>query len=192
MTERWQASFITAADHTGEPDAPAPYLRKEITVDDGLVRATLHVTALGLVEAHLNGAGRRRRGAGTGLDVLPAPAGGEHPRRHRPRRRRAPTPSARSSARAGPSAGSAGQDRRQIWADRPAAFLQLELDYGDRTEVIGTDTTWRAGTGAVLANSLYDGEDLRRPPRAGRLEPTPASTTAAGARSRSSTGTSAP
>ena len=56
MAQDWQASFIAAADQCGEPGTPAPYLRREINVDPGLVRATLHVTALGLVEAHLNGA----------------------------------------------------------------------------------------------------------------------------------------
>ena len=157
MTQRWQASFITAADHTGEPDAPAPYLRQEFTVEDGLVRATLHVTALGLVEAHLNG-------AVVGDEVL---APGWTSYRHR---LVVSTHDVTDLVVAGANVlgaivgegwavGRLGwQDHRQIWAERPAAFLQLELDYGDRTDVIGSDTTWRATTGAVRANSLYDGE----------------------------------
>ena len=165
MTERWQASFITAGDHNGEPGEPAPYLRKEITVDDGLVRATLHVTALGLIEPHLNG-------AVVGDEVL-APGWTSYRHRlvvsiHDVTQHVVPGANALGAILGeGWAVGRLGwQDRRQIWADRPAAFLQLELDYGDRTEVIGTDTTWRATTGAVLANSLYDGETFDA-----RLEP---------------------
>src|SRR5690606_37699868 len=31
---------------------------------------------------------------------------------------------------------------------------------GNRTDIVATDSTWRAGTGAVRANSLYDGSTL--------------------------------
>lgn len=154
----WQASFITAADHTAEVGAPAPYLRREFTVGDGLVRATLHLTALGLIEAHLNG-------AVVGDEVL-APGWTSY-------RHRLAISSHDVTARvtAGPNAlgavvgegwavGRLGwEGRRQLWADRPAAFLQLELDYGDHVDVIASDGTWRAGTGAVRANGIYDGEN---------------------------------
>lgn len=56
MSPSWTARFIAAlARPTGQGPAPAPYLRREFTVGPGLRSATLHVTALGLVEAHLNG-----------------------------------------------------------------------------------------------------------------------------------------
>lgn len=163
--QTWQARFITAGDHDGSPGSPAPYLRTEFTVADGLAAATLHLTALGLIEAHLNG-------AVIGDEVL---VPGWTSYRHR---LLVSTHDVTELVTAGANAlgaivgegwavGRLGWDgRRQFWADRPAAFMQLELDYGDRTDIVATDTTWRAGTGGVRANSLYDGEtyDARAEP----------------------------
>jgi alpha-L-rhamnosidase len=162
----WQASFVTAGAHTGEIGAPAPYLRHEFTVGEGLVRATLHVTALGLVEAHLNGAvvgdevlapgwtSYRHRLAVSTHDVTELLVVGAN--------------AVGAVAGEGWAVGRLGWgERRGIWTDRPAAFLQLELEYGDRVEVVATDQTWRAGTGGVLANGIYDGETFDA-----RLEPT--------------------
>jgi alpha-L-rhamnosidase len=166
MTQPWQASFITSAAHTGEAGAPAPYLRREFTVDEGLVRATLRVTALGLIEAHLNGdvvgdevlapgwTSYRHRLAVSSHDVTDRVEGGAN--------------ALGAIVGEGWAVGRLTweTDRRQLWADRPAAFLQLELDYGDRTEVVVSDGSWRAATGAVLANGIYDGETYDA-----RLEP---------------------
>jgi alpha-L-rhamnosidase len=59
------------------------------------------------------------------------------------------------------------EDKRHHYADRPAAWLQLELAHDDGTvDVIATDTSFRAGRGGVRANSLYDGETFDA-----RLEP---------------------
>ena len=50
------AVFIGACDHpTNEEGDPAAYFRTEFDVDTGLVSATLHLTALGIVEPYLNG-----------------------------------------------------------------------------------------------------------------------------------------
>jgi alpha-L-rhamnosidase len=161
----WQARFITGRGATGEAGSPAPYLRTTFTVEDRPVRATLHVTALGLVEAHLNG-------AVVGDEVL---APGWTSYRHRLAVRShdvtdlvAPGVNALGAVVGqGWAVGRLGwADRRQIWADRPAAFLQLELDFGDRTEVIATGEGWRASTGGTLADGIYDGESFDA-----RLEP---------------------
>jgi alpha-L-rhamnosidase len=165
MTQAWQASFITSADHSGRVGAPAPYLRREFMVDDGLVRAILHVTALGLVEAYLNG-------EVVGDEVL-APGWTSYRHRLAVPRHDVTDRLVRGANALGAIVGEGWavgrltwEDRRQIWADRPAAFLQLELDYGDRTDVVVTDGSWRAATGAVLANGIYDGETYDA-----RLEP---------------------
>lgn len=56
VSRSWNASFAASpARVTGQRPTPAPYLRREFTVGSGLRSATLHVTALGLVEAYLNG-----------------------------------------------------------------------------------------------------------------------------------------
>lgn len=48
---------------------------------------------------------------------------------------------------------------RDVYGDGLGALAQLEVRLADGTRtVVGTDETWRAGTGAVLAADLYDGE----------------------------------
>ena len=53
----WTARFITPDwDEDPERPQPAPLLRREFTVRPGVRAARLYVTALGLYEAHINGA----------------------------------------------------------------------------------------------------------------------------------------
>ncbi|WP_018503466.1 glycoside hydrolase family 78 protein [Parafrankia discariae] len=138
----------------------------------GLRSATLHVTAVGLIEAHLNG-------APVGDEVL-APGWTSY-------RHRLVVSSHEVTGLVVEGVNALGavlgegwavgrltweEGKRAVWADRPAGFLQLDLDYGDRVEVIVSGADWRAGTGATLADSIYDGEthDARREP-AGWAEP---------------------
>lgn len=75
----WQAPFIASpAFVVGGTDNPAAYLRREIDVRD-VRSATLHVTALGLVEPWINGAqvGDEQLAPGwTSYDHRPRPGGG--------------------------------------------------------------------------------------------------------------------
>lgn len=153
----WQGHMIGAeTSHFDGPKA-APYFRRDVEVGRGLRRATLHVTALGIIEARLNGrpvgdevlcpgwTSYRHRllvsshdvtGLMTqGLNALGAIVG--------------------EGWAVGRAAGWA--EKRGIWSDRPAAYMQLLLDYGDRVDVIATDDTWRTATGAVLEDGIYDG-----------------------------------
>ncbi|WP_210481109.1 glycoside hydrolase family 78 protein [Naasia sp. SYSU D00948] len=163
MPSSWQATFISAT--TPNPGHPAPYFRREFAVSEGLLRATLSVTALGLVEPYLNG-------VRVGDEVLsPGWTSYKH-------RLNVSSYDVTDIVRAGANAvgaivgegwavGRLGwEGRRNLYTDRPALFLQLELHYPERTEVIGTDNSFRVGTGAVLANSIYDGETYDA-----RLEP---------------------
>ena len=55
--------------------------------------------------------------------------------------------------------------RNGIYGDTLGGFAQLEVMYADgHTEVLGTDSSWTAGPSAVTANDLYDGQtiDARR------------------------------
>ena len=166
MSPTWKARFITPASGSpAEAGAPASYFRREFTVDGTPRRATLHVTAIGLVEPHLNG-------DRVGDEVL-APGWTSY-------RHRLAVSSYDVTDRIVPGANAVGaivgegwalgrlgwEGKRHHYADRPALFLQLELEYEGRTEVIGTDGSFTTGTGAVLANSLYDGEE-----HDARLEP---------------------
>lgn len=166
MTTAWTAAFITPTSTTGAADEPASYLRREFHVSEQPVRATLHVTALGLVEPHLNG-------AVVGDEVLTP---GWTSYRHR---LVVSSHSITDQIRAGANAvgailaegwalGRLGwEDRRNHYAERPALWLQLELEYADGTvEVIRTDTEFTSSTGGVRENSIYDGETFDA-----RLEP---------------------
>ncbi|WP_240605871.1 glycoside hydrolase family 78 protein [Planctomonas deserti] len=165
MTSTWQASFISAAGPAAAGDS-AVYFRREFDVEKGVRRATLSISGLGVVEGYLNG----RR---VGEEVL---APGWTSYRHRLNiSTHDISDLVRSGANAvgaivgeGWASGRLGwEDRRNHYTDRPALFLQLELEYDDRVEVIGTDERFVVGSGAVRANSIYDGEDYDA-----RLEPT--------------------
>ncbi len=152
----WQAQFV-GGDRPSEPGDPALYLRREFEVGDGLVRATLRATALGLVEPRLNG-------AKVGDEEL---APGWTSYKHR---LHVSSYDVTALLHAGTNALGAivgegwavgpltWHQVRHQYADRPAVLLQLELDYPDCTEIVGTDATWRLGSGAVRENGLYAGE----------------------------------
>jgi alpha-L-rhamnosidase len=159
MTQSWSAAFITASTSTGDEDDPATYVRREFEVTDTPIRATLHVTAIGLIEPHLNGevvgdevlapgwtSYRNRLVVSShdvtdhlrlGLNTLGAIVG------------------------QGWALGRLGwEGKRNHYADRTAAFLELELEYADRSELVLSGEGFRASTGGVRANSIYDGEDF--------------------------------
>ncbi|KAB2341605.1 glycoside hydrolase family 78 protein [Actinomadura rudentiformis] len=158
MSHAWQADFITPSFRTGsEPGDPAPYFRGEFTTYDVPNRATLYVTALGIVEPYLNG-------CRVGDEVL-APGWTSYQHRLRVSRYDVtdlvrPGPNALGAiVGEGWAVGRLGfEGKRNHYVERPALFLQLELEYDDRTEIAGTDRSFTAGTGAILANSLYDGQ----------------------------------
>ena len=171
--KKWDASFVTSSSApAGELAAPAPYLRKEFTAGAGVLRATLYVTALGLIEAYFNG---QRIG-----DEVLAPGWTAYDHRLV-----VSSYDVTELVREGRNALGAilGQGwavgrltweegPKNLWSDRPLGFVQLEVEYADHTDVVATDAGWRAGTGAVQADSIYDGEtyDARREP-AGWAEP---------------------
>ena len=169
----WQARFISHTAPCSEQD-PAPYFRKMFTVQPGLKGATLYVTGLGIVEPYLNGSrlgdemlipgwtAYRERLMVTEIDLT----GLIHEGRNA----------------IGAIVGEGWAVGALMWskanhhyADRPALFMQLELEYADRTDYVLTepssaptkDTDWQVGFGAVRANGLYDGETYDA-----RLEPT--------------------
>ncbi|WP_309060664.1 glycoside hydrolase family 78 protein [Streptomyces sp.] len=164
MPHPWQASFISAAAPSAEGD-PAPYFRREFEVAEGLRRAVLRVTALGIVEPYVNGV---RVG-----DEMLAPGWTSYHHRlmvsdHDVTGLLAPGANAFGAiVGEGWAVGSlTWENRRHNYADRPALCAQLELHFDDRVEVVGTDESFRVGTGAVRANGIYAGETYDA-----RLEP---------------------
>jgi alpha-L-rhamnosidase len=140
-----------------EPGGPAPYFRREFTTDRLPERARVRVSALGIVEPYLNG-------TRIGDEVL---APGWTSYRHR---LQVSTYDVTYLVRSGGNAlgaivgegwasGRIGYEgRNRLYTDKPALFMELELTYGEQTVVVRTDEGWGTRTGAVLANSLYDGE----------------------------------
>lgn len=160
------ASFITAPFRVGNQDGdPAPYFRREFTVKPGLQRATLHVTAIGVVDPHLNG-------ARVGAEVL-APGWTSYCHRLNVSTHDVTASITEGSNTVGAIVGEGWalgtlgfHGKRNHYSDKPGLLMQLDLDYGDHTDTITTDEQFTVGTGGVRGNSLYDGEHFDA-----RLEP---------------------
>ena len=152
------AVFISPSSAAGAAGEPASYLRHEFEVDRLPVRASLQVTAVGLIEPHLNG-------SVVGEEVL---APGWTSYRHR---LMVSSHDVTGDIVTGTNAWGAvlgegwalgrlgWEGVRNHYSDRPAAWMRLELEFADGSiDVVSTDTGFRAGTGGVRSNSIYDGE----------------------------------
>ncbi len=157
MTIDQRSRFVSPSTSTGAQGEPAAYLRRSFDVAELPDRATLRITALGVVEAHLNG-------AVIGDEVL---APGWTSYRHRlvvgeydvTGDLRLGENVLGAIVGEGWALGRLGlENKRNHYAQRPALYAELVLAYGDRTEVIASDEAFRAGTGGVRDNGIYDGE----------------------------------
>ncbi len=164
MPITWQADLIAA-----DQQPQAPLLRTAFALlagHGGLRSATLHVTALGVVEPVLDG-------SPVGEDLL-TPGWSSYEWRLRYRSHDV------TAALAGEGEDGGGQhvlglalgngwaNGRLGWGDgghyysrEPAALAQLELTYADgHQQVVVTDGSWQAHSSAVLADDLYDGQTI--------------------------------
>ncbi|NQX03200.1 family 78 glycoside hydrolase catalytic domain [Rathayibacter sp. VKM Ac-2856] len=157
MTTHSEPAAFVGADRPSEEGDPAVYFRRGFTVGDGLRRAELIVTALGVVEAYING-------TRLGTEVL---APGWTSYRHRVVARRHDVTELLVTGEnilgavvgEGWAVGAlTWENNRHNYADRPALYARLELVYDDRTETVGTDGEVRVGTGAVRSSGIYAGE----------------------------------
>lgn len=154
----WQARMITAVeDFNG-----APLLRREFVLEEGhgaVARATLTLTALGVVEAWLNG-------RPVSEDLL-TPGWSSYEWRLRYATYDV-TQLVDDTSVLGLALGNGWFRGRLTWmggsgfyGDKLGAFAQLEVTFEDgTTQVVVTDDTWSSGPSAVLANDLYDGETI--------------------------------
>ncbi len=156
----WRAQFISPAwDEELTKSNPAPYLRRSFDVRLGVQSARLYITALGLYEAQING-------TLVGDHVL-APGWTVYDRRLR-----CQTFDVSGMLQPGSNAIGAilgdgwfrgrigfGGGRRNIYGERLALLAQLEIYYADGSvDVIASDDDWRAASGPIVMNSIYDGE----------------------------------
>jgi alpha-L-rhamnosidase len=147
---------------------PAPYLRRGFTVDGPVAAARLHITALGLYEARLNG---RRVG-----DAVLAPGWTDYAQRI-PYQSYDVTGLLRPGVNVlaaliadGWYSGFVGFDAKRAgthYGRAPELLAQLRIELADgRTQTIVTDGQWHAGFGAIRHADLIMGEqhDLTREP----------------------------
>ncbi|HEY4418716.1 MAG TPA: family 78 glycoside hydrolase catalytic domain [Pseudonocardia sp.] len=161
----WSARFVSPRT-VGGIGQPAPIVRGAVELHGAVVRARLHVTALGLHITSINGE------RVTDEELAPGWTSYAHRLRFR-------THDVTALLREGPNTievllgngwyrGRLGWDgQRALYGERLAALAQLEVTHADGTvRTFGTDATWSARASGVLADDLYDGQttDLRWDP----------------------------
>src|SRR4051794_31417104 len=162
MPVHWNAAMISPVEDLDG----APLLRKEVVLDQGhgdVTDARLHVSALGVFEATLNG-------TPVGPDVL-SPGWSSYEWRIRYRTYDV-TALLRPRSVLGVSLGNGWYRGRLGWTgsgavcgDRLGVIAQLEITYADgHRQVVVSDDSWTAGPSPVVANDMYDGQitDARR------------------------------
>ncbi|KAI1078745.1 glycoside hydrolase family 78 protein [Whalleya microplaca] len=159
--EDWSGALMIGADKEPEEDKPhQPVLfRKDFHVHGGTQKARLYITAYGLYEAFING---ERVG-----DAVLSP--GWQSYKHR---LVYDTYDVTSLLRDGDNAigiqvgegwyaGRLGYHggQRNLWGDTLGTIALLAFTGPNGTqEIVRTDTTWNASTGALVTSELYDGE----------------------------------
>ncbi|MFB7338357.1 family 78 glycoside hydrolase catalytic domain [Streptomyces adustus] len=159
----WPAARVVASYGAGPWGSgvrvvgPAPLLRRRFTVGGQVASARLLTTALGLHETRLNG-------AKVGQDVL-APGWTDYTRRLQYK-----VFDVTSGIRQGTNvlgawlgngwySGSLGFAGSRHYGNRPWYAAQLHITFTDgSTQLVTTDGSWRASTGAITADDLYNGE----------------------------------
>lgn len=162
----WTAGLVSPAwEEATDRQVPPPLLRGAFRLRGPVASARLYATAHGLYEAEING---ERVG-----DQVLAPGW-----THYTERLRYQTYDITGLLHQGDNAvgvlladgwfrGRLGFNggRRNIWGDRLAALVQIEVRYADgTTETFGSGEDWKAAHGPVLASGIYEGEeyDARR------------------------------
>lgn len=164
----WSARFIspTWQEDTTQSN-PSPYLRREFDLRGEVKSARLYITALGVYEAQLNG-----KVIG---DHILAPGWTVYDQRLRYQTFDVTSMLNKGRNAIGAILGDGWFRGRigfnggwsNIYGEQLGLLAQLEIQYADGTsELIATDYHWRAATGAILMNSIYDGETYDA-----RLEP---------------------
>ncbi|MDR3689596.1 MAG: family 78 glycoside hydrolase catalytic domain [Fimbriimonas sp.] len=173
--DTWQSAKVlgeVGMQPWGKPGAPkengpAPYLRKGFTVGSSVVKARVYASALGLYKLYIDGkpvsqdifrpgwTDYRKRVQYQTYDVTPLLKPGKH--------------AIGMVLGNGWYCGRVGWTLGQNYGPQAMGLVQLEIqERNGRLQRIASDATWRAGTGAILADDLLDGEtfDSRQEPYA--------------------------
>ncbi len=156
----WKASWIEPGlpEDVTKP-GPVPMLRREFKLGRAVARARAYVTSHGLYEMYLNG---HRVG-----DAFFTPGWTSYNKRLQYQTYDVTALLKTGDNAVGVQLGNGwyrgnlpgGIDRRNVYGERLALLLQVEISYTDgRKELIGTDQGWKAATGPILMSEIYHGE----------------------------------
>ncbi|MEZ0326542.1 MAG: family 78 glycoside hydrolase catalytic domain [Fimbriimonas sp.] len=151
---KWIGSFLAGGPRT---PAPAPFLRRSITLKRQPVEARLYATALGVYEFRINGrkvgedffapgwTDYRKRIQYQVYDVSHLLSEGEN--------------ALGAVLGDGWYCGNVEWRGRQLYGDRPWLFGQLVVQYDDgTTQTLATDKTWKTSFGPILESDMLMGE----------------------------------
>ncbi|MCI2957101.1 glycoside hydrolase family 78 protein [Agromyces atrinae] len=156
-----EGEWIAASIGLAEPAAAAQpaYLRTEFELGDGVRRATLYATALGVYQLALNGddvddqvmkpgwTPYQFRQIHETTDVTDLLVGGRN------------ALGVRLAGGWATEEFGFRENARTFYAEQPSFAAQLVVEYADgSSETIVTGTDWRAATGPLVSSSLYQGE----------------------------------
>jgi alpha-L-rhamnosidase len=156
---QWRAQWITpslAEDSTRSN--PCPMLRTEFMLDGTIASARAYVTSLGLYEMQING---RRVG-----DELFTPGWTSYDARLQYQTYDVTDLLQPRANAIGVTLGDGWYRGRLAWGQQRNTYgkqlgllAQIVVRYTDgREQVIGTDDSWKAATGPIVASDIYDGE----------------------------------
>ncbi|MBN1481884.1 alpha-L-rhamnosidase [candidate division KSB1 bacterium] len=155
----WQAQWIHPdIEEDISTSSPAQMLRKEFSVSDQVVKARIYATSLGLYELELNG---QRVG-----DQVFTPGWTAYEDRIQYQVYDVTSLLQQGENAIGATLGDGWyrgnigfRGQRNAYGDKLALLVQLHVDYANGTsDVIISDTSWRASTGPILASDIYNGE----------------------------------
>ncbi|WP_256758936.1 family 78 glycoside hydrolase catalytic domain [Cohnella sp. WQ 127256] len=158
-TEEWLAEWISVASVEGKPESEqCPLLRKGFTVKDGMKRARIYASALGLYELELNGT---RVG-----DSYFTPGWTSYKHRLQVQTYDITDQIVSGANVIGAVLGNGWYKGNLVWegnhsiyGDRRALFLEMHIEYEDGTEdVVLSDGSWRTAGSPILMSELYHGE----------------------------------
>lgn len=166
LESSWVAEWIGAPWYgTQRTSSPCPYMRREFELPSTPVRARLYISALGLVEASINGKRIGRDALTPGwtdynkrvyyetYDILDAVHEGAN--------------AIGAILADGWYCGFVGLAARKQYGDRPYLCAQIEVECSNGSiVVIATDSNWRCSSGALQESDLLMGEvyDANREP----------------------------
>ncbi|MFH1966011.1 MAG: glycoside hydrolase family 78 protein [Acidobacteriota bacterium] len=155
----WKASWIESTREE-DPDRsePSPMMRRDFTLDKSPVRARLYITSRGLYQAEING-------DIVGDQVL-TPGWTSYNKRLQYQTYDVTDLLKKGDNAIGVRLGDgwyrgfiAFRGNRNAYGDHLGLLCQLEVTSEDgNTEIIESDTNWKASTGPVLASDIYNGE----------------------------------